>query len=85
MKTLARVALCALLIAGCGKGTRGVDELRAQVDDLTHRVKVLEDDLLKANKQLIQHKQAMQQMHEEMQNINNYFDKIQAGQSSVPR
>ncbi len=85
MKTVARVALCVLLITGCGKGTRGVDELRAQVDDLTHRVKVLEDDLLKANKQLIQHKQAMQQMHEEMQNINNYFDKIQAGQSSVPR
>ena len=58
MKTVARLALCALLITGCGKGTNArVEELKAQVDDLTHRVKVLEDDLLKADKQLIQHQQ----------------------------
>ncbi len=83
MKTVAYVALCVLLITGCGKRTDS--DLRAQVDDLTHRVKVLEDDLLNANKKLIQHQQAMQQLHEEMRNIENYFNKIQAGQSSVPR
>jgi len=86
MKTLVPLALCALLITGCGaKQTNArIDDLKAQVDDLTHRVKTLEDDLLKADKQLIQQQQAMQAMHEDMRNIQNYFDKMQTGQTAVP-
>ncbi len=86
MKTVARLALCAILLAGCGSKstTAQINDLKTQVDDLTHRVKVLEDDLLKTNKQLIQQQQAMQQMHEQMRDIDNYFNKIQAGQSAVP-
>jgi cytochrome c553 len=48
-------------------------------------VKSLEDDRLKAEKQLIKQQQAMQLMHEQMRNIENYFDKMQAGQSAGPR
>jgi hypothetical protein len=48
-------------------------------------VKVLEDDLLKADKQLIQQQQAMQQMHEQLRTMETYFDKLQYGQTTVPR
>jgi outer membrane murein-binding lipoprotein Lpp len=85
MKTVARIALCALLISGCGARGSTINDLKAQVDDLNHRVKLLEDDLLKADKQLIQQQQAMQQMHEQLRDMENYFNKIQAGQTSVPR
>ncbi|HMC23202.1 MAG TPA: hypothetical protein VKL19_15220 [Thermoanaerobaculia bacterium] len=83
-KIVMGVALCALLIAGCGSRAGDAD-LKAQVDDLTHRVKLLEDDLLKADKQLIQQQQAMQQMHEQMKTMETYFDKLQYGQTTVPR
>jgi outer membrane murein-binding lipoprotein Lpp len=84
MRTVVCLALCALLIAGCGSGKgKSIDELKTQVDELNRRVKSLEDDLLKANKQLIQQKQAMQLLHEEMKNIDNYFNKVQAGQSAL--
>ena len=82
MKTVMRVALCALLIAGCGSKA-GEGDLKSQVDDLTRRVKLLEDDLLKADKQLIQQQQALQQMHEQMKNMENYFDKLQYGQTTT--
>jgi outer membrane murein-binding lipoprotein Lpp len=85
MKTVMRVALCALLIAGCGSKAGEVADLKSQVNDLTHRVKVLEDDLLKADKQLIQQQQAMQQMHEQLRTMETYFDKLQYGQTTVPR
>lgn len=86
MKIAVPLALCALLIAGCSnnQANKRVDDLKAQVDDLTQRVKTLEDDVLKADKQLIQQQQAMQQMHDDMRNIETYFDKMQAGQTAVP-
>lgn len=84
MKTIATVALCALLVTGCGKSSKAeIYDLKMQVDDLTQRVKSLESQLQEANKQFIRQQQAMQAMHEEMRNIDNYFNKIQAGQSSV--
>ena len=84
MKNVARVALCLLLVGGCGGGAGArVDELQAKVDALNARVKVLEDDLLAANKKMIQHEQAMQLMHEQMKDIQTDFDKIKFGQSSV--
>jgi outer membrane murein-binding lipoprotein Lpp len=81
MKTVMGVALCALLIAGCG--AKGDTDLKSQVDDLSHRVKLLEDDLLKADKQLIQQQQALQQMHEQVKNMENYFDKLQYSQTTT--
>ncbi len=86
MKTMVRLALCAFLITGCAgkQASARIDDLKSQVDDLTHRVKNLEDDLLKADKQLIQQQLAMQQMHEEMRNIQTYFDKMQVGQTAAP-
>jgi|1185.fasta_scaffold873665_2 outer membrane murein-binding lipoprotein Lpp len=85
MKNVARVVLCALLVAGCGgsKAQRSVDELQSKVDALNARVKVLEDDLLAANKKIIQHEQAMQLMHDQMRDIQTDFDKIRLGQTSV--
>jgi len=82
MKTIVRVALCAALVLGCGlKG--GDADLKAQVDDLNHRVKSLEDELLKTEKQQIQQQQAMQQMHDQMRDMANYFDKLQYGQTTT--
>lgn len=84
MKIVVRVALCALLVAGCsGANAARVDELQSKVDALNARVKVLEDDLLAANKKMIQHEQAMQLMHEQMKEIQTDFDKIRLGQTSV--
>lgn len=82
MKTILRVALCAALVIGCN--LRGGDaDLKAQVDDLSHRVKSLEDELLKTEKQQIQQQQAMQQMHDQMRDMQNYFDKLQYGQTTT--
>lgn len=84
MKNVARVALCLVVLAGCGgKDAARVDELQAKVEALNARVKVLEDDLLAANKKMIQHEQAMQAMHGQMKDIQTDFDKIRFGQSSV--
>jgi len=84
MKNVARVALCVLLVAGCGgNANTRVDELQSKVDALNARVKVLEDDLLAANKKMIQHEQAMQLMHDQMKDIQTDFDKIRLGQNSV--
>jgi TolA-binding protein len=82
MKTILRVALCVGLLVGCG--SRGGDaDLKAQVDDLTHRVKSLEDELLKAEKTQIQQEQTMQQIKDQMRTMATYFDKLQYSQSST--
>jgi hypothetical protein len=82
MKTILRVALCAALVMGCNlKG--GDADLKAQVDDLSHRVKSLEDELLKAEKTQIQQEQAMQQIKDQMRTMATYFDKLQYSQSAT--
>ena len=83
MKTVLRVALCAVLILGCKSSSSEMIDLKAQVDDLTHRVKYLEDDLMKADKQLIQQQQSMQEMHDQMRTMATYFDKLQYSQSTA--
>lgn len=86
MKAVTAIALCMVLVVGCGgdkKLTARIDELQSKNDDLTRRVKSLEDDLLAANKKLIQHEQTLQQMHERMREIENNFNKMQLGQSPV--
>jgi outer membrane murein-binding lipoprotein Lpp len=72
-----------LLLAGCAgaKTVARVDELQSKVDALNARVKVLEDDLLAANKKMIQHEQAMQVMHQRMKEIEANFEKMQYGQT----
>jgi TolA-binding protein len=81
MKTIFRVALCAALLLGCKASSADAD-MKAQMDDLTHRVKYLEDDLMKADKQLIQQQQAMQTMHDQMREMQTYFDKLQYQQTT---
>lgn len=83
MKTVLRVALCAVLILGCKSSSSEMTDMKAQMDDLTKRVKYLEDDLLKADKQLIQQQQAMQQMHDQVRQMEVYFDKLQYGQTTT--
>ena len=84
MKNVAWAALCLVLVAGCGsKDAARVDELQAKVEALNARVKVLEDDLLAANKKMIQHEQAMQTLHGQVRDIQTDFDKIKLGQQSV--
>ncbi len=86
MKRLIGVALCLLFILGCAdkKTTARLDELQAKNDQLTQRVKSLEDQLLEADKKLIAHQQALQQINERTRNLENDFDKLRYGQS-VPR
>jgi outer membrane murein-binding lipoprotein Lpp len=83
MKNVVSAALCMFLLAGCAaKAIARVDELQSKVDALNARVKVLEDDVLAANKKMIQHEQAMQAMHQRMKEIEGDFDKIKLGQYS---
>ncbi len=77
MKRTMAISLFLLLLAGCGgKATSTIDELQKSHDDLKARVKTLEDDLLQANKKLIQHDQALQAMHERLRQIESNVDKL---------
>lgn len=82
MKKVLWVALCAALVLGCKSNSSQMADLNAKVDDLTHRVKFVEDDLLKADKQLIQQQQAMQDMHQQMRDMQTNFDKLQYAQTT---
>src|SRR5713226_7516199 len=83
MKTIAPLALCALLLLSCGKTVTGqLSDMNAKVDDLASRVKNLEDDRLKLEKQLIQSQQAVQAMREQMRNMEDYFNRLQVSQST---
>ncbi len=82
MKTIAPLALCALLLLSCGKTVSGqLSDMNAKVDDLAQRVKSLEDDRLKLEKQLIQSQQAVQAMREQMRNMEDYFNRLQVSQA----
>ncbi|HKB81519.1 MAG TPA: hypothetical protein VKH35_17550 [Thermoanaerobaculia bacterium] len=81
MKKLVAAAFVALFLLACGGSQGKINDLKTQVDDLNHRIKTLEDDQLKADKQLIDQQQAMQQLHEQMRDLQTLFDKMQYGQS----
>ena len=85
MKRTIIVSLCVLLLVSCGggKGTATLEDLQKSNEDLTRRVKSLEDDLLETNKKLIQHQQALQAMHEEVRDMENIVNKIQLGPSGA--
>ncbi|HEX9162902.1 MAG TPA: hypothetical protein VF980_14450 [Thermoanaerobaculia bacterium] len=75
------VTLCLFLLASCGasQANARIDELQRANEDLTKRVKALEDDLLQADKKLIQHDQALQAMAERLRDMENVVNKIQLG------
>lgn len=83
MKTALRVALCALLITGCGMfGSSGrLGDLEAKTDDVAGRMKILEDRLLAVEKKQIQEQQAMREMYEKVREMETNFSKMQYGQS----
>jgi outer membrane murein-binding lipoprotein Lpp len=88
MRTLLPLALCAVLLVGCGKDaktTARVDEMQAKVDALNQRVKALEDDVLAARKELVQEQQAMQRVNDRMRDMDNYFNKLQIAQTTTSR
>ena len=86
MKKALRVALCALLITGCGMfgGGGRLGDLEAKTDDVAGRMKILEDRLLAMEKKQIQEQQALQAMYHRVQEMETNFSKLQYGQS-VPR
>jgi hypothetical protein len=83
MKRALRVALCALLITGCGMfGSGGrLGDLEAKTDDVAGRMKILEDRLLAMEKKQIQEQQALQAMYQRVQEMETNFSKLQYGQS----
>jgi TolA-binding protein len=83
MKTALRVALCALLITGCGMfgSSSRMSDLEAKTDDVAGRMKSLEDRLLAMEKKQIQQQQALQAMYERVRDMETNFSKLQYGQS----
>ena len=83
MKTALRVALCALLITGCGMfgGGSRLGDLEAKTDDVAGRMKLLEDRLLAMEKKQIQEQQALQAMYARVREMETNFSKMQYGQS----
>lgn len=81
VKRLLGLILCACLLAGCGgKKATALDELKSKNEELTRRVKNLEDELLAAQRKLIVHEQALQTTASRMRDMENYFNKLQVGQ-----
>ncbi|HUP45250.1 MAG TPA: hypothetical protein VM779_07025 [Thermoanaerobaculia bacterium] len=81
MKRVITVLLCVLFLASCGGSDVTIEDLEKKNADLTQRVKSLEDQLLAAEKKLIVHEQAMQTLSSRQREIENYFNKLQAGQT----
>ena len=81
MKRIGAVALAVFLIAGCGGSKSAVTmaDLERSNDDLTHRVKALEDQLLEAQKKQIQQDQAIQAMAQRIRDMENVVNKMQVG------
>ena len=70
-----------LLIGSCGgsKSLRAVEELQKKNDELTQRVKTLEDNLLASDKKQIQLQQAVQGMNERLRDIEGQIDQVRMG------
>lgn len=83
MKRLAAVALCLLFVfvLGCSKDSQ-VAELDKKNQELTERVKNLENHLLEAQKKQVQLQIALQDVNGRLRDVERDFDKIRFGQSS---
>ena len=78
MKRMIVVSLCLLILISCGGAKAGsLEDLQKSNEDLTRRVKALEDELLEAQKKQIQQDQAIQAMHEQVRDMENVVNKIQ--------
>ena len=82
VKRIIPFILCLGLLASCGGDTSTqIADLEKKNADLTQRVKTLEDNLLAAEKQLIAQQQALQTINQRQREMENYFNKLQTGQS----
>lgn len=81
MKRILAAVICAAVLAGCGGDAQRVEEVEKANQDLKQRVESLEKQLLDAQKQLIQQQQAMQLIHTRQREMENYFNKLQVGQT----
>lgn len=78
MKRMIVVSLCLLMLISCSGSKAGsLQDLQKSNEDLTRRVKALEDELLEAQKKQIQQDQAIQAMHEQVRDMENVVNKIQ--------
>lgn len=75
--------LLALLLTSCGgsRASRAVDDLQKKNDELTQRVKSLEDNLFAAEKKLIQMQQAIQGINERVRDMEGVIDQVRTGRS----
>ena len=81
MKRIIPLILCLGLLTSCGgDAATQIADLEKKNADLTQRVKTLEDNLLAAEKQLIAQQQALQTINQRQREMENYFNKLQAGQ-----
>lgn len=80
MKRTILGSLCLLMLLSCG-GSPAVtmDDLKKSNDDLSRRVKSLEEQLLETDKKLIQQQQALQAMHERLRDVETSISKIALG------
>jgi outer membrane murein-binding lipoprotein Lpp len=81
MKRFVVAMFVAIVLAGCGGDAAKVEDLEKSNADLKTRVESLEKNLLDAQKQLIQQQQAMQVLNTRQREMENYFNKLQAGQT----
>ena len=77
MRKTGALLLLMLVLAGCGGDAGKVSDLEKSNADLKARVESLEKQLLDAQKQLIQHQQAMQVLNSRYREMENYFNKLQ--------
>ena len=80
MKRIIPLILCVGLLTSCGGDSAvQIAELEKKNADLAQRVKTLEDNLLNAEKQLIAQQQVLQGINQRQREIENYFNRLQAG------
>ena len=82
LRTLAGIATL-VLVAGCGGNDAAVADLEKKVNDLSARVKSLEEQQLAADKKAIQHQQALSIMNQRLKDQETYIGKLQYGSASV--
>ena len=79
---LGLVLLLALLLTSCGGSkASAVDDLQKKNDELTQRVKTLEDNLFAAEKKLIQMQQAVQGINERVRDMEGVIDQVRSGRT----
>ena len=83
LRTLVGIATL-VLVAGCGgKDAAQIADLEKKVNDLSARVKTLEEQQLAADKKTIQHQQALSILNQRLKEQETYIGKLQYGSSSV--